>query len=83
MEQQAELALADLPVAPASPRAVAVLHVPTIRPLFPADHHLQGDRSAVLSSDMAACRASTGLAARLGRSMICTSSSSPSLSSRS
>ncbi|MFL6184014.1 MAG: hypothetical protein ACJ745_04065, partial [Actinomycetes bacterium] len=47
MEQQAELALADLPVAPASLRAVAALHVPTIRPPFPAVHHLQADRSAV------------------------------------
>jgi hypothetical protein len=47
MEQQAELALADLPVAPASLRAVATLHVPTIRPPFPAVHHLQADRSAV------------------------------------
>ena len=47
MEQQAELALADLPVAPVPLRAVAPLHVPTIRTLFPAVHHVQADRSAL------------------------------------
>jgi hypothetical protein len=57
MEQQAELALADLPVAPAPLRVVAPraglapgrasLQVPTIRTLFPAVHHVQADRSAV------------------------------------
>ena len=60
MEQQAELALADLPVAPMSaacggpggagvarPGAPAPLHVPTIRTLFPAIHHVQADRSAL------------------------------------
>jgi hypothetical protein len=38
MEQQAELALADLPVP---------FHVPTIRTLFPAVHHVHADRSAL------------------------------------
>jgi len=47
MEQQAELVLADLPVAPVPLRAVAPLHVPTIRTLFPAVHHVQADRSAL------------------------------------
>jgi hypothetical protein len=47
MEQRAELALADLPVAPVPLRAVAPLHVPTIRTLVPAAHHVQADRSAV------------------------------------
>src|SRR5918999_5869191 len=49
MRQQAELALADLPVAPA-PLGVAVpaqLHVPGIRTLFPAPDHVQADRSAI------------------------------------
>jgi hypothetical protein len=57
MEQQAELALADLPVAPAPLRVVGphglVLPGPpaqapaaTIRTLFPAIHHIQVDRSA-------------------------------------
>ena len=47
MEQQAELVLADLPVAPVPLHAVAPLHVPTIRTLFPAVHHVQVDRSAL------------------------------------
>jgi hypothetical protein len=60
MEQQAELALADLPVAPPPLRVVASrpagvaelaapvpLHVPTIRTLFPAIHHAHADRSAL------------------------------------
>jgi hypothetical protein len=60
MEQQAELALADLPVAPTPLRIVASggagiaelaasvpLHVPTIRTLFPAVHHVQADCSAL------------------------------------
>jgi hypothetical protein len=60
MEQQAELALADLPVAPPPLRAVVSrpaglaelaapvpIHVPTIRTLFPATHHAHPDRSAL------------------------------------
>ncbi|HEV3463287.1 MAG TPA: hypothetical protein VG846_04820 [Actinomycetota bacterium] len=61
MEQRAELALADLPVAPSALRLVAPggtsagslaiptagsIHVPTIRTLFPAVHHLHADRTA-------------------------------------
>jgi hypothetical protein len=38
MKQQAELTLADLPV---------TFHVPTIRTLFPAVHHVHPDRSAL------------------------------------
>ena len=62
MEQQAELALADLPVAPVPLRAVAPLHVPTIRTLFPAVHHVQADRSA--SSADASRQISTGSPSR-------------------
>jgi hypothetical protein len=57
MKQQAELALADLPVAPsplrlvASRTRVAALAIPApapaIRTLFPAVHHVQADRSAL------------------------------------
>jgi hypothetical protein len=60
MEQRAELALTDLPVAPSPLRLVlprgtrpgslalpAPIHVPTIRTLFPAVHHLHADRSAL------------------------------------
>jgi hypothetical protein len=47
MEQRAQLALADLPVAAVPPGAVAPLHAPTIRTLFPAVHHVQPDRSAL------------------------------------
>jgi hypothetical protein len=60
MEQRAELALADLPVAPPPLRLVlprggragslalpAPIHVPTIRTLFPAVHHLHADRTAL------------------------------------
>jgi hypothetical protein len=59
MEQQAELALADLPVARVRLRVVArpgsrtrvaapaPLQVPTVRTLFPAIHHFQADRSAL------------------------------------
>jgi hypothetical protein len=60
MKQQAELALADPPVALMPPRLVAApgagvaeppatvpLHVPTIRTLFPAGHHVHADRSAM------------------------------------
>src|SRR5215218_8543687 len=57
MEQQAELALADRPVAlsplrlvvPGHARAAAVapLQVATIRTLFPALHHVHADRSAL------------------------------------
>jgi hypothetical protein len=55
MEQQAELALADRPVAPAHLRVVAPpgtavpeppAPVATIRTLFPAIHHIQVDHSA-------------------------------------
>ena len=59
MKQQAELALADRPVAPSSLRLVTPLHarvtpaaavplqVATIRTLFPAGHHVHADRSAL------------------------------------
>jgi hypothetical protein len=58
MEQQAELALADLPAAPSPlrlvvsrgalvPELAVPAPVPTIRTLFPAIHHVQADRSAV------------------------------------
>src|SRR5215207_2714952 len=61
MKQQAELALADLPVAPSPLRLVAArgarlaelavpapvpVQAPTIRTLFPAIHHVQPGRSA-------------------------------------
>ena len=56
MKQQAELALADLPFAPAPLRVVAAAgtasldaataQVATIHTLFPAIHHVQVDRSA-------------------------------------
>jgi hypothetical protein len=48
MRQQAELALADPPVASTALRLVSTghLHAPTIRTLFPAPHHTQADRSA-------------------------------------
>src|SRR5215218_1786144 len=54
MEQQAELALADLPVAPTPLRVVAAAGsasleaapVAAIHTLFPAIHHVQVDRSA-------------------------------------
>jgi hypothetical protein len=65
MEQRAELALADLPVAPVPLRAVAPLHVPTIRTLFPAVHHIQADRSAV--GRAVALWAATRRAAELSR----------------
>jgi hypothetical protein len=59
MEQQAELALADRPVAPSSlrlvtprralaaPGAVAPRQVATIQTLFPAVHHVHADHSAL------------------------------------
>jgi hypothetical protein len=59
MEQQAELALADRPVAPSSlrlvtprralaaPAAVAPRQVATIQTLFPAVHHVHADHSAL------------------------------------
>jgi hypothetical protein len=57
MKQQAELALADRPVAPSPLRlvapgharaaAAAPLQVATIRTLFPALHHVHADRSAL------------------------------------
>jgi hypothetical protein len=65
MEQQAELALAELPVAPAPLRAVAPLRVPTIRTPFPAVHHVQADRSAL--GRALALWAATRRAAELGR----------------
>jgi hypothetical protein len=73
MEQQAELALADPPVARTPLRIVAppniVLpapeHVPTIRTLFPAGHHTQADRSALGRG--VALWAATKRAAELGR----------------
>jgi hypothetical protein len=48
MRQQAELALADPPVASTTLRLVGPghVHVPAIRTLFPAPHHTQADRSA-------------------------------------
>jgi hypothetical protein len=79
MEQQAELALADFPVAP-SPlwlvgrRGLRVerlaaepvpLQVPAVRTLFPAIHHLQPDRSALDRAN--ALWAATKRAADLGR----------------
>jgi hypothetical protein len=77
MEQQAELALADLPVAPsplrlvapwrAGPAAAATApeQVATIRTLFPAIHHVQVDHSA--AGRAAALWAATKRAAELGR----------------
>ena len=56
MKQQAELALADLPVAPPPLRVVAApgaasleatAQVATIHTLFPAVHHVHADRSAL------------------------------------
>ena len=65
MEQQAELALADLPVAPVPLRAAAPLHVPTIRTLFPSAHHVQADHSAL--GRALALWAATRRAVELGR----------------
>jgi hypothetical protein len=78
MEQQAELALTDLPVAPSplrlvtpwrtagpGPAATAPQQVATIRTLFPAIHHVQVDRSA--AGRAAALWAATKRAAELGR----------------
>ena len=65
MEQRAELALADLPVAPVPLRAVAPLHVPTIGTLFPAVHHIHVDRSALGRAQ--ALWAATRRAAELSR----------------
>jgi hypothetical protein len=78
MEQQAEVALADLPVAPSTLRLVspggasagslaipapASIHVPTIRTLFPAVHHLHADRSTRRRAEAlwAAVRRAAGL----------------------
>jgi hypothetical protein len=79
MEQQAELALADLPVAPTplwlvGRRGLRVerlaaepvpLQVPAVRTLFPAVHHIQPDRSALDRAN--ALWAATKRAADLGR----------------
>ena len=80
MKQQAELALADLPVAPSPLRLVAArgarlaelaapapvpVQAPTIRTLFPAIHHVQPDRSAAARA--LALWAATRRAADLGR----------------
>jgi hypothetical protein len=74
MEQQAELALADLPAAPSPLRLVAPWRpaaaaapeqVATIRTLFPAIHHVQVDHSAV--GRAFALWAATKRAAELGR----------------
>jgi hypothetical protein len=79
MEQQAELALADLPVAPTplwlvGRRGLRVerlaaepvpLQVPAVRTLFPAVHHIQPDRSARDRAN--ALWAATKRAADLGR----------------
>jgi hypothetical protein len=65
MKQQAELALADLPVAPVPLRVVTPLHVPTVRTLFPAVHHVQADRSAL--GRATALWAATRRAAELSR----------------
>jgi len=75
MEQQAELALADLPVAPsllrlvvpsgAAAQAAAPAQVATIRTLFPAIHHVQADHSAM--GRAFALWAATKRAAELGR----------------
>src|SRR5918998_3972834 len=78
MKQQAELAPADLPVAPSPLRLVAArgarlaelappapVQAPTIRTLFPAIHHVQPDRSAAARA--LALWAAPGRAADLGR----------------
>jgi hypothetical protein len=78
MKQQAELALADLPVAPSPLRLVAArgarlaelavpasVQGPVIRTLFPAIHHVQADRSAARRA--LALWAATRRAADLGR----------------
>jgi hypothetical protein len=76
MEQQAELALADLPVAPTrlrvvppwearAPEPVGPSHVATIRTLFPAAHHVQVDHTAL--GRAGALWAATRRAAGLGR----------------
>ena len=78
MKQQAELALADLPVAPSPLRLVAdrgarvaelaapaPVQAPVIRTLFPAIHHVQPDRSA--AGRALALWAATRRAADLGR----------------
>jgi hypothetical protein len=79
MEQQAELALADLPVAPSPLRlvarrgariapsvAAAPVPVPAVRTLFPAIHHVQADHSAFGRAQ--ALWAATKRAADLSRS---------------
>lgn len=79
MEQQAELALADPPVAPTPlrlagrqglrPERLAAepvpLQVPAVRTLFPAIHHIQPDRSVLDRAN--ALWAATKRAADLGR----------------
>ncbi|HEX2374990.1 MAG TPA: hypothetical protein VHO93_13500 [Actinomycetota bacterium] len=78
MKQQAELALADLPVAPphlrvvapwaaaaTAPAVAAPLQLATIRTLFPAVHHVHADRSALRRA--LALWAATKRAAELGR----------------
>src|SRR5687768_10996750 len=66
MKQQAELALADLPVASTRLRIVASpLQVPSLRTLFPAVHHVQADRSTL--GRAAALWAATKRAAELSR----------------
>jgi hypothetical protein len=79
MEQRAELAPADLPVAPAPLRLVGrldlraeqlaaapvPLQVPAVRTLFPAVHHIQPDRSALDRAN--ALWAATKRAAEFGR----------------
>ena len=79
MEQQAELALADPPVAPTPLRLVGrqgirperlaaepvPLQVPAVRTLFPAIHHIQPDRSVL--DRVNALWAATKRAADLGR----------------
>jgi hypothetical protein len=79
MEQQAELVLADLPVALAPlrlgarrgtriapPVAPASVRLPAVRTPFPASHHVQADRSAL--GRARALWAATKRAADLGRS---------------
>jgi hypothetical protein len=78
MKQQAELALADLPVAPpylrvvapwgaaaTAPAVAAPLQLATIRTLLPAVHHVHADRSALRRA--LALWAATKRAAELGR----------------
>ena len=78
MQQQAELALADPPVAPTPLRLVGrrgrrperlaaaePVQVPAVRTLFPAIHHIQPDRSALDRAN--ALWAATRRAADLGR----------------